>query len=164
MLGHRSCKCPCRSLSVASNPIVSPFSLIYVFYERPETPSFCIVFYILALAFDDDAFLSPFIREPKDVWATNVPDHRCGTPLEWKPSMADIPLLRRAMRTSAGITTSSTKAAQFNVMNQYNIRLGKSAGLEQPFRFYALRRGAAHALNSTLRWSPESFVPSNLFC
>jgi hypothetical protein len=37
--------------------------------------------------------------------------------------MADIPLLRRAIRTPAGITTSPTKAAQFSVMNKYNIRL-----------------------------------------
>jgi hypothetical protein len=89
---------------------ISSSSLIYVFYEQPETPSFCVVSHIPALAFDDDAFLSLFIREPEDVWATNTPDHRCGTPLEWKPSMANIPLLRRAMRTSAGIIISPTKA------------------------------------------------------
>ena len=56
--------------------------------------------------------------------------------------MAEKPLLRRSVRTAGGVTTSPTKAAQFTTMNKYNIRLGRSAGLEQPFRFYTLRPGS----------------------
>jgi hypothetical protein len=53
-------------------------------YERPEPPSFCIVSHILALAFDDDAFLSPFIQEPEDIWNVDIVSHRSGIPLEWQ--------------------------------------------------------------------------------
>ncbi|MCJ1478742.1 hypothetical protein MMC13_007426 [Lambiella insularis] len=59
----------------------------FVFYERPETPSFCVVSHILGLAFDDDAFLSPFITSPEDIWRIDVPSHRQGTPIEWKSSV-----------------------------------------------------------------------------
>jgi hypothetical protein len=43
---------------------------------------------------------------------------------------------------------SQIKAAQYNTLSKYNIRLGKSAGLESPFRWYTLRRGAGNAINS----------------
>jgi hypothetical protein len=101
------------------------------------------------LAFDDDAFLSPFIKNPEDLLAIHIADHRNGMPIEWKSSMMETPLLRRAVRTPQGLITSPTKAAQFNATRKYNLRLGKSAGLEKPFRFYTLRRGAGEAINST---------------
>lgn len=68
--------------------------------------------------------------------------------------MAEVLLLRRAARTSVGIITSPTKTAQFNAMAKYNLRLGKSAGLEKLFRFYTLRRGAGQAFNSSSPRAP----------
>lgn len=111
-------------------------------------PAFCVVSHILALAFNDNAFLSPFIKDPADIWNIDIAEHRMGIPIEFKTTLTDTPLLRRAVRTPTGWITSATKAAQFNTRNKYNLRLGKSAGLEKPFRFYTLRRGAGHAINS----------------
>lgn len=127
-----------------------------MFYEQPQIPAFCVVSHILALAFDDNAFLSPFIKKPEDIWKIDIAEHRKGIPIEFKHTTADVPLLRRAIRTSSGVITSSIKAAQFATMSKYNLRLGKSAGLEKPFRFYTLRRGAGHAINSELHPYPYS--------
>lgn len=57
-------------------------------------PSFCVLSHILGLAFDDDAFLSPFIKDTEDIWQVNVLSHQQGTPIEWKSLMAEKPLLR----------------------------------------------------------------------
>ena len=48
---------------------------MFVFYERLETLSFYVISHILGLAFDDDAFLSLYIKNPKDIWAMNIPSH-----------------------------------------------------------------------------------------
>jgi hypothetical protein len=57
---------------------------IFVIYKRPETPSFCIVAHVLALAFDNDASLSFVVQNLEDIWVTEIDDYRYGTPLEWK--------------------------------------------------------------------------------
>ena len=84
--------------------------------------------------------------------------HRRATPLEWKESLMETPLLRRAVRTPGGIVTSPFKAAQFNSMSKYNLRLGRSAGLEKPFRFYTLCRGAGYAINSMFLYVCKLFT------
>jgi hypothetical protein len=119
----------------------------FVFYERPKHPSFCVVSHVLGLAFDDDAFLSAHIKHPKDIWKCQIPAGRKALPLEWKPSMAHKPLFRGPARTTNGISTSDTRAATFNAMNKYTVRLGISAGLKERFTLYALRRGAGEAIN-----------------
>ena len=65
--------------------------------------------------------------------------------------MAEKTLLRRCVLWRTNIKRHrdvSHKAAQFTTMSKYNIRLGRLVGLEKPFRFYTLRRGAGHAINS----------------
>lgn len=120
----------------------------FVFYERPDTPSFCVVSHVLGLAFADQAFASPWIWKPEDIWATDIPSFRAGIPLEWDPSWLETPLLRRAVNVNGVITTSRTRPAQYAVMNAWNLRLGRSYGLENKFHFYCLRWGAGAAFNS----------------
>jgi hypothetical protein len=61
-------------------------------------------------AFLDDAFASPHIKCPRDIWRfTNVPDHRHSTPIHFKDSLKNIPIFRRAVRTKHGAWATDCK-------------------------------------------------------
>ena len=62
--------------------------------------------------------------------------------------MLEILVFRRTASEGGQIITSPTKALQYATIANQNLRLGKSAGFRDPFRFYCLRRGAANAINS----------------
>ena len=64
------------------------------FYERPDMPSFDVVSHVLALAFANQAFASPWVRKPEDIWDIEIPSFRAGIPLEWDTTSQEIPLLR----------------------------------------------------------------------
>lgn len=121
------------------------------FYERRKTPSFCLISFILGLAFADQAFASTRIREPIDIWNIKIPERLLSVPIEWRPEWEPVPLLRRTFRTSSeGARTSPTLAAQFSQMAKWNIRLGKSFGMQEDFQYRMLRRGAGNAINGEL--------------
>lgn len=130
-----------------------------MFYERPDTPRFCVVSFVLGLAFADQTFASPWIRKPEDIWDTEIPSFRKGIPLEWDAAWHETPLMRRAVNVNGVITTSRTKPAQYATYNTWNLRLGRSYGLQHKFYFYCLRRGSGAAFNSQylifLRYNPS---------
>ena len=64
---------------------------------------FCVVSYVLALAFGDDAFPSLFITGPGDIPRFQISGHRQGIPNEWKEAVAEKLLLRRAVWTLTGV-------------------------------------------------------------
>ena len=113
----------------------------YVFHERDDNLAFCPILHVLSLAFADQAFLSPWLQEPKDLYTFRVEDDRGleSLPLEWKPDMLDLPLLRRATDTAAPWKYGEARAP--------NARLGTALGFKDPFHFYALRRGAGEAID-----------------
>lgn len=120
------------------------------FTERRDTPSFCLIKAILALAFKDEAFASKWICDPEDLYNIQIPDRLQSVPIEWAQEWKEVPLLRRTVRDSTGkIYTSPTLASQFTQMSTWNRRLGRSFGMKEPFEFKMLRRAAAAALTST---------------
>jgi hypothetical protein len=118
-----------------------------VLYECNDNLSFDNVLKLEALAFLDDAFLSDVIKTSQDIRNIYIPNHLYSVPLEIKPSMKEIPILRRAVRTTEGLVTSPTLALQYRQISSQNIKLGMDAGFENEFYFYTLRRGAGEALN-----------------
>ena len=123
-------------------------SPIIVFHERDDNLAFCPILHVLALAFADHAFESQWIQQPEDLSTFEVPSYLQGIPLSWKPSMLEVPLLRRAVHTEDGIITSPTEALQYRGIARQTLRLGQSAGFREPFHLYNLRRGAGNAVNS----------------
>lgn len=124
------------------------YSPIFVFHERDDNLAFCPILHILALGFANDAFKSEWIRHPEDISTLEVPLYLEGVPLEWKPSKLEIPLFRGNIRLENGIITSDTNPLQYRTIAEQTLRLGRSAGFREPFRFYNLRRGCGNALNS----------------
>ncbi|KAI9770756.1 MAG: hypothetical protein M1840_003006 [Geoglossum simile] len=88
-----------------------------------------------------------WINCPEDLQTFQVPSHLQSLPLQWKESMLEIPVFRRAVSEGGQVITSPTKALQYATIANQNLRLGKSTGFKDPFRFYCLRRGAANAIN-----------------
>ncbi|KAI9763720.1 MAG: hypothetical protein M1839_006318 [Geoglossum umbratile] len=119
----------------------------FVFHERDDNLAFCPILHVLGLAFADDAFASEWINCPEDLQTFQVPSHLQSLPLQWKESMLEIPVFRRAVSEGGQVITSPTKALQYATIANQNLRLGKSTGFKDPFRFYCLRRGAANAIN-----------------
>ena len=53
--------------------------------ERNDSLGLCVIQDILTFAFYDDAFDSPYIKSPRDLWRfTDVPEHRLSTPIHFK--------------------------------------------------------------------------------
>jgi hypothetical protein len=52
------------------------------FTERRETPSFCLIKAILGVAFRDMAFASRWIRDPQDIYDTEIPARLESVPIE----------------------------------------------------------------------------------
>lgn len=72
----------------------------FIYTKRNNSLGLCVIHNILIYVFLDDAFASPYIKCPRDVWRlTKIPEYRQSTPIHFKESLGDIPVLRRAMRT-----------------------------------------------------------------
>lgn len=68
-------------------------------------------------------------------------------PIEWAAEWKQTPVFRRTVRDVKGNPeTSPTLATQYHQMANWNLRLGKSFGLKEPFEFKTLRRAAAAVL------------------
>ena len=120
----------------------------YIFHERDDNLALCPISHFLALAFADDAFESSEIRSSEDIYRIFVPCHRNSYQIKWKPQILDIPVFRRTDRNRLGVCISSDRALQYDAFNQGCQRLGRDAGLEDPFTPYCIRRGVANAVDS----------------
>ncbi|ERF75780.1 hypothetical protein EPUS_01610 [Endocarpon pusillum Z07020] len=122
------------------------------FTERHDTPAFCLVKAICGIAFKDGAFVSEWIREPEDIYGIKIPDRLQSVPIKWAAEWKQTPVFRRTVRDVKGnLETSPTLATQYHQMANWNLRLGKSFGLKEPFEFKTLRRAAAAVLPEGVR-------------
>lgn len=96
-------------------------------------------------AFLDDAFASPYIKCPRDIWRlTTVPEHRLSTPIHFKESLQDVPVLRRAMRTNNGTwATDPTEALASCQAQTWEQSACEAAGFPDRGSLYKYRKGAA---------------------
>ena len=78
--------------------------------------------------------------------------------------MLEIPVFRRTASEGGQIITSPTKALQYATIASQNLRLGKSAGFRDSFRFYCLVEELPMLLTVSIL-SVFSVVPlTNHFC
>lgn len=102
-------------------------------------------------AFLDDAFESEYIKRPRDIWRlTAVPEHRLSTPITFKESVKEIPLLRRATRNEAGLfVTDPQHALQYHQARTWEAETSESAGFKDKGTLYKYRKGAAENIRMT---------------
>lgn len=118
-------------------------SVVYVLYERKEHPIFCPVTMFLALAFADGAFRDEGIRTPEDLRAIRIPAFKETLEVKWRQEILDTPIFRRTQDGAISLTAPFRPGD----LNYYLKRLGKLAGYPQQLTSYALRRGAAAAVD-----------------
>ena len=134
--------------------------MTYVLYERRDNPIFCPILNMLALAFTGRAFREGGIRKPEDIDSLVIPDYKERLVLDWRPEVMETPIFR-TKREDGEI--SATEAWSYADFNYYLKRLGVLAGYPQILMSYALRRGAANAVDckyTHCRTSPISVANS----
>lgn len=104
--------------------------------------------HLLALAFHDNAFDSPYLDTPAKIYSSRVPDRMVSLPLHWKATIRDTPIFRAAVRSDYGWTTSRTDGVMSKQMSDWLQRIGKEAGFFPPPKLYSIRRGAGSAIDS----------------
>ena len=69
------------------------------FLERHDSPSFCLIKAVCALALMDGAFSSSDIKTSKDLYPpAGVPGHLNAIPLTFNPEWRNVPLFRRSLK------------------------------------------------------------------
>ncbi|KAJ5259692.1 hypothetical protein N7524_008754 [Penicillium chrysogenum] len=104
----------------------------FIYTKRNNSLGLCVIHNILIYVFLDDAFASPYIKCPRDVWRlTKIPEYRQSTPIHFKESIGDIPVLRRAMRTDnrSWEQTTYEKASFPDKGSLYKYRKGVAVNL-----------------------------------
>lgn len=94
--------------------------------------------------FLDDAFDSEHIKCPADIWRlTTVPDHRLSTPINFKESVKELPILRGPCQDTAGLlVTDPQRALQYHQARQWEAAASESAGFKDKGTLYKYRKGA----------------------
>ncbi|CAG8079571.1 unnamed protein product [Penicillium nalgiovense] len=117
----------------------------FMYTERNDSLGLCVIHDILTYAFLDDAFASPYIKCPRDIWRlTKIPEHRQSTPIHFKESLGDIPVLRRAMRTDNGSwVTDPENALLCSQAQSWEQTACEKAGFPDKGSLYKYRKGAA---------------------
>ncbi|TGJ70084.1 hypothetical protein EYR41_006076 [Orbilia oligospora] len=123
---------------------------IFVLFEISEPFGFDIISYILALAFDDNAFESVHIKEPADLYRFTIPDHMATLPFHWKKEILETPIFRAHENTNEGPVISSSKGLSENVISKQGSNLGLECGFRNPMNMYVFRRGAGKAMDATV--------------
>jgi len=118
---------------------------VYTYTERNDNLGLCVIQDILMYAFLDDAFDSPYIRCPRDIWClTRVPDHRLSTPIEFKDSVKELPILRSSCQNQKGLlVTDSRRALQYHQVRTWEATTSEQAGFKDKGTLYKYRKGAA---------------------
>ncbi|KAJ6115235.1 hypothetical protein N7486_001013 [Penicillium sp. IBT 16267x] len=119
-------------------------SSIFTYTERNDNLGLCVIQDILMYAFLDDAFASEHIKCPRDIWRlTIVPEHRLSTPIQFKKSIKEIPILRGSRNEGGYFVTDPQSALRYSQARAWEINCSISAGFENEGTLYKYRKGAA---------------------
>lgn len=122
---------------------------VFVYTERNDNLGLCVIQDILMFAFLDDAFASPHIKYPRDIWRlTDVPDHRLSTPIHFKESVKNVPIFRRAVKSEHGAWVTDPKVGfPYKQAQEYEKKASARAGFADEGSLYKYRKGAAENLS-----------------
>lgn len=79
-----------------------------------------------------------------------IPPNKKSLTLKWKRRILDCPVFREPLRGAGESGTSFTEPLRASTWIRYLKRLGQTAGFQQSFTQYGLRRGLLNVVNSTL--------------
>ncbi|EGX47286.1 hypothetical protein AOL_s00088g1 [Orbilia oligospora ATCC 24927] len=123
---------------------------IYSFTEVDEPLGFDVISYMLALAFDDDAFASEYIKQPEDLYQYQSRADKKSLRFHWKESVMETPLIRDSIKAERGWEISKEKGFSTQKLNDHCRKLGKELGYPRPLTMYTFRRGAGEAMDSNI--------------
>ena len=113
----------------------------------------CPISHLLARAIRDDAIEVDGFNHAAPLFSTRI--GRKANKVHWKPSVLNMPLFRRSIRTAAGWVKSKTEPMRYSTYAFYLDRIGSELGSEEKWTSYCFRRGHANAL---LGVAPDSIV------
>lgn len=102
---------------------------------------------MLALAFTDDAFEAPTLKNMMQICSLEIKDPVKCIHLRWKESILKTPFFRQAIKIDGKFETSSIKPLPYATLNHYTNRLGEATGFEEPLTLYCIRRAVGNAVN-----------------
>lgn len=113
------------------------------------------------VCFSRRRFDSEHIKCPRDIWRlTAVPEHRLSTPINFKDSVKETPILRGASPNHAGLlVTDPHRALQYKQARQWEAVAGESAGFKDKGTLYKYRKEQAR-----ISVRLEEFSLNEYFC
>ena len=108
---------------------------------------------LLALIFADQAFKSPELRSPEELFRLRINPGQNQQEVPLKQQLDNTPVFRRSERTVYGIQISSQDALPDSCLRSRMIKLGRVTGMELPTGPYTFRRGAGEALDASSKLS-----------
>ncbi|OGE55433.1 hypothetical protein PENARI_c004G04263 [Penicillium arizonense] len=117
----------------------------YTYTERNDSLGLCVIQDILTYAFLDDAFDSPYLKTPRDIWRlTDIPEHRLSTPIHFKKSIREVCIMRRTMYDEAhGVIMNPVQPWKCKQAEKFEKAASALAGFKDEGTFYKYRKGAA---------------------
>ncbi|CAI7628049.1 unnamed protein product [Penicillium manginii] len=118
---------------------------IFTYTERNDNLGLCVIQDILTFAFQDDAFASPDINCPRDIWRwTDIPEHRLSIPIHFKKCLGDVCIFRGTTRNEThSIITDPIKPWKYRQAEDMEKAASGQAGFKDEGTFYKYRKGAA---------------------
>ena len=104
---------------------------------------------LVSLLFGDQAFATPGLTGPEQLFGLRVPPGLNQQPVPIKDSMSGVPVFRRLESTVYGLRVSRTAAATDDWLRGQLASLGEVTGFELPVGPYCFRRGNGEALDSS---------------
>lgn len=104
---------------------------------------------ILGLIFADRAFAAPNLTCATQLSTLDIRDGLQQLELLFKPSMLDVPVFRKTVKTAYGYEISPTERLTYATLLAEMKCIGLILGLLQPTRPYCLRYNAANEFNQS---------------
>jgi hypothetical protein len=126
-------------------------SPIFTYTERNDNLGLCVIQDILTFAFQDDAFASPDINCPRDIWRwTDIPEHRLSIPIHFKKCLGDVCIFRGTTRSEThSIITDPIKPWKYRQAEDMEKAASGQAGFKDEGTFYKYRKGAAAEISKS---------------
>ena len=108
--------------------------------------AYCLITQIISFAFHNRAFVNTELT-PKLIWQLQVPKHQSSLPLQWKPEVLNMPLLRCFVCTLYGYELHDSLAMTYKSSQQALKELGQDARFEDEIRHYNFCCWTANEVN-----------------
>jgi hypothetical protein len=134
-----------------SNTAHTYFRIKFVLPEIIFDPSLILSphVFLLGLIFADGAFAAPNLRSASQLSGLDIRPGYQQLELLFKPSMLDVPIFRKSVKTGYGYEISPHEPLTYPTLLSLMKVIGLILGLLQPTRPYCLRYNAANEFNQS---------------